>query len=133
MLIPKIIITFITLIFTILCFSVIYFVFYNYLPKLDIFISYIIDIQNPFSTHLCQNFLLSEDFNFVINRILIEKIKKEEEVNKIRDAISRLIGNRDFEISIENFNIRKGKAVLEEIYICYVLKNNTKYEVRIKL
>ncbi|MFH7903281.1 MAG: hypothetical protein QXQ19_02335 [Candidatus Aenigmatarchaeota archaeon] len=131
MLIPKIITTFLTLIFSIIAFSFVYFLLQN-LPKAKVEIQYKLREENPYSSHLCQVFLSSDE----IKELIIKTIKKENiESSKalILDRLSNLIEDKGFEIVISNESIKKGALSYEDIYSCYFFYNKKLYEIIIKI
>jgi len=131
MLIPKIITTFLTLIFGLFCFSIIYFLLEN-LPKSTIAINFMIEHENLDSINLCSIFQKSDDL-----KNIIKNIAKNENVeynkNLLISKMKKLGFENTFEILINDISIKLGSLKLDEVYRCYVLDDDRTIEIIIKL
>lgn len=131
MLIPKLITTFLTLLFCIIAFSFVYFMLQN-LPKAQVTIQYILKDENPYSTNLCQLFLNSEEIRNLIIKI-IEKENLEDNKNLFLSKISNIFEDRGFEIEVNGESIKRGKLTYSDVYVCYLFHKGKFNELKIKL
>lgn len=131
MLIPKLITTFLTLLFCIIAFSLVYFLLQN-LPKAQITIEYKLKEENPFSSHLCQLFLDSKEIRDLLIKI-IKNENLENSKNLLLIKISNIFEDRGFEIVIDNESLKKGNLIYNDIYTCYLFHEEKIYEIKVKI
>lgn len=131
MLIPKILTTFLTLLFSIISLSLIYFIL-QHLPKAQATIEYRLIEENPFSTHLCQFFIFSNEISELIKKI-ISKEDLENTKSLLLNKLSFIFENRGFEIVLDGESIKKGILIYNDVYKCIFFYEGKEHEIIIKI